>query len=392
MALINISHLNPVKFTRKNYTLPAGINNYALDDVPFATRIKAYEEAVEYYQIWQKTDTIKLQFLSQIQPLDFKVVDCSGNVRGTVAAIEVTTIDVWSVMQVEIPLAGYDEGIYSLQVPTANYTFESEPFSLKTLHEDSMLIEYKNSYNREGMIFVTDLNPELFKPNIRVQGGLKEDTPGSSDKTFIDQPYNSSMLSSATFDTHNLIIGDAGGTPYWMAKKIMKILGNDYVKVDTVKISKPEGAKLDKNTVDGYPMAGWKIDVREAENKDSLSFEDTGAAAGSTSINVKWAWMPDNPYDDLLNVGDSIVYQGNADISPGAPIIADFHLAPPNQYFVVRYPIAEASKIIWFESQFNNGQIPDSVFRALNRLLYKYIIARVPATFGSGANDRVTFS
>lgn len=267
--------LNPIKFVLIE---PAAIPQYLskfLDDWLFVNTIRSFEQPTKYINRWLYDDAIRCQFISNFQPLTIKLFTCSGVETYSVA---LTTMQQdyfnpdYYVRQFDIDLATFDPGFYYFTIPEAGWI--SEPFEIMAEEDEgnpTQYIEYSNSERYGGVIFDTP-----FDPTIRVPSILKYKTPGSKDTGYTDQDEAAAILHSVPYRVWNFILGGIGGVPPYLIDKLSRIFGCDTLTIDGRDYTKNEGAQWEPVELDGYPMAGWSIELREKLNRDSLIYEDGG--------------------------------------------------------------------------------------------------------------------
>ncbi len=95
------------------------------------------------------------------------------------------------------------------------------------------------------------------------------------------------------------------------------------------------------------------------------------ATSGTATLTVialiqAMAWYgASDPYPQLSIGLDTLAYQITLNISHNAPITVPWPLAAANNQFeVLKVPVTESTKTVWFNTPLNQGTIPDAVFRA----------------------------
>lgn len=276
--------LNPLKGVLID---PVDIPQYVsrfMDDYLFVNTIKAFEQETKFINRWLPDDSIRCQFISNFQPLTFKLYKCDGTL---VASIPLTTKQQdffrpgYFIRQCDIDLATYDPGFYYFTMPEAGLIFE--PFEIMAEEDESnptLYIEYSNSERYGDVIFDSP-----FEPTLRVPAILKYKNPSSKDTIYSDQDEAETILHSIPFRIWSFILGGIGGIPPYLIDKVSRIFGCDSLKIDGREFTKNEGANWEPIELDGYPMAGWSIELREKLNRDSLIYEDSGqVVAGNAMI------------------------------------------------------------------------------------------------------------
>lgn len=298
----DIAPLNPLKFYQLSDELidfPDGLvsNNYNLfnpnynyrqfDDDFYFRNIKSWDEKRLFFQPFQQGDFVRVQFLGLNDiasgpyvgnPYTAYLIDCNNKIVGTysVTSPSVTLIDGQRIREVEIPLYNIPEGYYRVvlrrrEIAVTSYReyVISEPIHVKQTHTNSVLMEYTNSKNAQGVIFEFGLTFQ-FRAYAMV-GNLEMN---SRLNAFEDEPLNMTVLSSTPFRLWTLTVGGEGNqVPDWFIDKIERITGCDSLLIDGKGYQRPEGVKLEINRKDGTPLSSCKIQLREAENDNNLYVE-----------------------------------------------------------------------------------------------------------------------
>lgn len=283
--IVDISILCPVKFREQGYTNPLPYNTKYMEDWNYPDTRRSFEEQQDYFHPWQQNDIIPLQVLSNYAPHQLELYDCSGILVDTFqlgyvsSSIEGIGVKVY---EANIALNTYPEGIYYFLLKSGDpvlKTMESEKFYLKSLHENTVLLQYKHSENDFDTVFETGV-----QFNFRTFGGLVEYQPGADRTVFIDQPRNLIQLSGKSFSTGKLLIGEQYGVPNWVVQRINQIFLCSEVLIDGKQYVGNEGAKFDPNREQLYPMAGWTWEVRSAKAENKKRFIADGEVEGTTTL------------------------------------------------------------------------------------------------------------
>jgi head-tail adaptor len=108
--------------------------------------------------------------------------------------------------------------------------------------------------------------------------------------------------------------------------------------------------------------------------------------AGMITVSIGWQNSPILTSDVV-----TFNYQANFITNSNTDIIADYAGAPRGSYLVLRYPVSQPAKAAWFNTAFNFGAIPDSVFQAYADVNYRYVISRVDVALQAN-NKKIIFS
>lgn len=296
-------YLLPVKFTRMT---PAEIPQYVsrfIDDYRFRDTIRDYEQPVCFLQRWLMDDSVRLQVISNYSPLTIKVMDERG------IAVYSQTFDTlqqdyfrpgYYIRQAEVDIATFDPGYYYFQIEAgaSPQVWVSEPQEFVEEMPNSLYLEYSHHERYGDVIFDAPYSPAL-----RIPGVLKFKSPGSKDTVYENQSLDQEMIKSVPYRIWELIISDVKGVPPWLIDKVNWILGCSNLQIDGRYYTKNDGATLEETELDNYPMAGYKIEMRERYRKTGVTYEDditiTGKAAMMLILDSKGFGMEDNGGDFL---------------------------------------------------------------------------------------------
>jgi hypothetical protein len=269
--------LNPLRFIDAAYTRGAQYAFDAFDNGFFKDHIQEWEQPVDYYQPWCKSDIIKLQFQANYDPIQVEVQDRYGIAHIALSAIAKkrnTYQTDYFVYEVAISLASLPTGYYQVVVkcgsPTQK-TLLSEILYISDEINNTVLLEYQNSSFYCNVLFETGI-----KFSYRVQGSIHKFTPSSKDVVYQDQVLNQTVLSSRPFRQFKMSIGGATGVPDWVIDKLNFIFGCNQLSFDGKPFAKGEGSKWDANEENGRPTKGWTLDIVEAVRRDSVRFLSEG--------------------------------------------------------------------------------------------------------------------
>jgi hypothetical protein len=268
--------LNPVKFIDMDPELIPQFLSRHMDDYFYLETIKPWQTRRNYIQSWQKTDTVSIQIQSTYDPVRISLVDIDErvyfftNFTKVLYDFDDPTLFLY---EVEVPLASFGEGLYFWKIEagddgTGNYeiTLISEPQHIAELQKDTLLLAYQHPD------YYNDVVPSGFFPFIRIRATLRLKSLSSKDSFFEDQVLDMTMLQSKPFRLWQLLIGGASGIPDYLADLLNRVFGCKTLLIDGKPYTKSDGAKMEESAQPNYPMRGWSIDLREAENITSLVF------------------------------------------------------------------------------------------------------------------------
>lgn len=238
--------------------------NFRTTDQDFFYRtLKYYEDKNGYCQPYQQSDTIRIQWLSEYSTLAqyqyARLLDQYGNVytlktvtvvkeSGTYTSeIDGVLLSSLTLYTVTIKLYDVAEGKYFLQLDhydgiTHKYVIH-EPIDVKQIHENTVRIDYYNSYNDQSTIY-----PNLaYIPQLRVHGCFTEMDNQSKFSVYEDQPLDMEMVSGIAYRLYTLTLGQMAtmGIPEWYSDKLERALLCDNLYIDGIQYTRDEGAKLE---------------------------------------------------------------------------------------------------------------------------------------------------
>jgi hypothetical protein len=285
--IVDISILCPLKFVKEGYVRPAPYNTPYDEDYIYQDTVPSYYEQVNYWQPWQKNDNIPLQILSNYAPHELELYDCHDvPVAGAIFQMNYIATSIegigLKVYEAAIALNTYAEGVYRFRLRSGApvlETYVSEWFHLKTKHEGTILLEYSHDENDHDAVFETGI---VFHKRIFAAFPLEQILPASDRTVFVDQPNNILQLSGKAYYTEKLYFGGTFGLPRWEIKRINKIYdcskvlhdGKQYVAI----------GKVEPNTEQLYPLAGWVLEVRPSDPGNKKRFIADGEQGSPSTL------------------------------------------------------------------------------------------------------------
>lgn len=385
MAELVIPSINPIKFVPLS---PVSLPQYLSKQYHlyrFEERIFPWQQKIHYCQKYQHSDTVSLQFNSDLGAITVDVIDENGVTFLTYAAVQASE-DIRNVgffaYEVTINWGDVTDGLFYVKVSGAGITFISEPIVIKDIHENTLYLEYRNSRFHENVIFETGITFRF-----RVEAVLGFLNPFSSDQFFNDQRFNSIVLSSKTYRNFPLHIGGSFGVPDWVIDRINMIFSCNSVKIDGTSYSKVSDAKYAFTEQENYPMRGMSFEVREVVDANVTTL---------TNFTALWNWSNFDITVGLhaAEIETFLVYKGSGVFTNGYPVVADFAGAPPNSFLTMKEPVDQPVKEHYVNTPlFIDGPIPDYIWHDPYVDLtgrFRIYTTRKKVTFL--ANNKTTFS
>ena len=291
MNYFNISQANPLKFYKQadvfNTIANTDLNTFNpqynkrnFDDDFYYRNIDRWVESRLYYQQFQQSDSIRLQWggtdvnIGGFDTYILYILGCNGDIVAKIfPKILYPTVPVlfngdylWEVV---IDLFSIPEGKYVVQIKREDILFGvpdscliSEPIEVKVVHRDSKLFNYRNTTNANDIYYETGINFQF-----RIDASFTELTTDSKFSVYEDQPMNLELLGGVKFRQWSLEFKDI---PLWVCDKLELLFLHDQLKIDGIFYTRIEGSKVEITKNAGSSLCSAKIELREKINKISL--------------------------------------------------------------------------------------------------------------------------
>jgi hypothetical protein len=302
-----ISYLNPLAFVPVTDPNPVQYRSKFYDDYQFADTIAFFQEKVDFMQLWQTTDTIKLQMTSNFAPILLDAQDDAGVSHYTVNMSQVRANKYqpgFYLYEATIPCSAIGKGHFRFILTPGGSAADrqkSEWFCIQDDQEPTILVEYFNKRYHADVVFETGI---LF--SLRIPAFIEAMAPGSLDTLYTDQIYNQTQLSSRPYDNYTLWVGDGHGVPPWLIKKLNFALSCSNVTFDGKLLTKADSGKWSETTQEGYPMKGYSTALVPGINRSSRLIMPTVDTNKKVSI----------VYNIASNVFGSVDSQGGNVVTP----------------------------------------------------------------------------
>ncbi|NDV46263.1 hypothetical protein D0T49_04310 [Paludibacter sp. 221] len=232
------------------------------------------EEDVLYIQNFADTDLIRMQIKTDIS-ISLFVKDLSTNIDSEITPV-VFPLD----QQYNINDYSFTKpiGCYELKIANSGgVVLFSKWFNVvgDECLKNTVKIRYSHSRNEHDTVFINPQTKENLYFDIRFKGGFlyRENEYKTEDESFRDQNYAAHLMSSFSYFSKTLTIGDSNGVPDWAGWKLASIFSRTDVRVDSVSVKKSEGAEIEKIDIgEYYPMRIFKIPI-ELDNLHEQAIE-----------------------------------------------------------------------------------------------------------------------
>lgn len=323
---VTFSPLNQYRFIPLDEILPDKYNNRPFDRALYTEIQEHFSTKSVYAQKVQKTDACRIQIKTSQNtfPPRLYIYKCGGELEAgpfdlthfPIGLIE-DGIEQYIQIYKDVHFWVDYEGLFYLVIEcrfdedndgVVDYTdwFVSEPILVKERHPKTLLLEYSNSTNKDGIIFQQTKQ----KFGLRVEGAVLNLQPKVNRVTFVDQGENSVQLSATAYRSWMHIYGFSRGIPAWMIDKLNHIHACDSVYSEGVGVTPLEGSVLKyEQQDDTYGLSQVSIELGEKNNTAGFEYTKGGIPMFDNALTF--------PY--LLR-STSIGYPGNVDYFNPVPV------------------------------------------------------------------------
>lgn len=214
-----------------------------------------------YFQKWSMYDTIKIQLWADSLPT-MTLVDFDTKERLTAyqgLAISTTVVAPAGMTLYELTIDSlpfFGRFQFELSMPSMTTMFLSEPFIWVEDAPETVLLSYRNSKNNFSTVFDTGIDFYF-----RVEGTVQLFQPKLDTVVYFDQMRNPKLLSAQPYKTWKLIAGTGLGVPDWVLNRLNYIMSCDIKQVDNLKFELAEGAAMEIQRADNYPLSSAAVDI-----------------------------------------------------------------------------------------------------------------------------------
>lgn len=359
----DISQLNPLRFYEMsdNITEPPvssggydynylsfdpNLNERGFDNDFQARNNKSWQAELNYVQPFQKGDYIRVQWLGLPDvpsgsyagdPYQVYLVNCDFGGWSLIPHLKPSTplLNGHQVREVFIPCYNLD-GRYILMIrckktsatDKLNVVF-SEPFDVQEFHPETMLFEYENSSNVQGIIFdyeTSDLNPRF---QFRVQGAIVEMKPESVFEVYEDEPLNLTMIEGVPTRKWKMQIGvENYFIPDWMLDKVERISLMNRWEIDGQRYTREKDAKMEIKPVKNTMLSSGSLNVRQSDNDHSKIVSEINSEVIGEVLDTSYLYVGGMDVGPIIvtNIPIDKVFKGRNEL-----------LAYLNTYFLEEY-------------------------------------------------------
>jgi hypothetical protein len=274
------------------------LDNNTLNDF-FVNELSALETTVDYLQPFENEDPINAQIqilYSNVVAYKMELVDSEMNVVKTASRQTLYTDTATGFRYIHFNIAstaGLVGCYYALITLGVNNGHEyideryiSEPIDLQVTHENTVYLDYRNDENNYDMVFqVSTIGirrldllsrriPTAPLYRLRMAGGLwsKDKSTASKDVIYINEIHDARILNGVPYNIYTWSFGDGYGIPFWMYDKLARIWDCSDVQINGQYYTKNEGASVEYENADRYPLRTAKLATLPKENEYSESF------------------------------------------------------------------------------------------------------------------------
>jgi len=306
---IYIPELNPVNFFEVGRAVHPKYFTKHFEQFPFPERGYPWQEPAEYCQVWQTSDIIRFQFISNFDPIIVQLVDEYGNVvidLPTLIGLPNKFMPGYFAFEAEMALSGLPTGCYKLKLTLgpsgdSQKVLESScQYIYDGVIENTLLVQYYSSkpYFKDIM-FISGIKFEM-----RVHGWINHDGLENprKDEFYRNEPYTSVLLNSKSTKEYPAYFGDEFGLPPDITNLLNHIFGCDNVIIDNKPFGLSPSGKFEYIEVEQYRKRGLKLILEEGINRNSRIFAVT---TDTTKKIMAAAFVSLDVFGDLSNQGSS---------------------------------------------------------------------------------------
>ena len=296
--IFNIPQLNPLKpyiqtdfkgnekiINTISFIKPSANKSYSrqgIDSDFYARNLNTWMDSVGYRKPYLSSDRLTMTWtgidiipISLLVPYVARIIDCKGNVYveipPTVNSLVATGERIYSI---DYSLHLVPNGVYYVQIqqigyaPNIDYFIITEPFEIRDEWADTVVFEYKNTTNAQGVFF--DEIDMTFQT--RVHGSIMDLSPSSTFNVFENQTRDLTLLSGTPFRTWSLNIGVSNKkVPEYILDQLERVMVCDTVFIDGIEYTREEGSKWEKTSQERYPLYEAKLPIRQKINDHDLN-------------------------------------------------------------------------------------------------------------------------
>lgn len=274
-----IPYLNPVKY---HPVAPQQLPQYMsrhIERYAFKDTVPEWEEQLDYPQLFQTTDRIVQQVISEIGGVQIQLLDNRGEVIYTDTfeqKLQVLNNPGQWVYEHDMNLPGLNlaDGFYFLKLSAGSGSptvLISEPIQICSFLPDTLYLEYYHRSYYGTTYFETGIH--FF---MRIPARIKLKSVQSNDTIYEDQPLNETLVWSYPYHIEGLAVGGSYGIPDYLIKRLNWIFGCSFTSLDGIQYTKNEGAKWEERAFENYPLRGWFLEVRESLSRSAQVYDESG--------------------------------------------------------------------------------------------------------------------
>lgn len=280
--------------TIKYYAYNPQYNSLNTDDGFYIENLKFYEDKNNYIQPFQQSDTLRLQWFStDITTANFtvQILDSQGKVYTTTTVTQETgSYNGMYLYTIKLYLYNIPEGNYFVRIrykhtgTTYSYVL-FEPFNVKQIQDNTVRIDYSNSYNDQNVVY-----PSNFKFQLRVKGCITEVSTESKFNVYENQPFDLEMVAGIPYRIYELTFGVGKGIPEWLSDKLERAFLCDNTYVDGKLYTRNEGSKIEAKKTIGNPLSQYTLKLRDRTNPYTSNYGMLHKSLG-TLPQTKYFWV-----------------------------------------------------------------------------------------------------
>jgi len=290
-------------------------NDREFDSDFFYRNLKSWLDKVKYFQPWQQSDKIVLQFWGVADYVTgptiaytVKIVNSLGETVKQVDSLQGAEIGTGSgiyIRSATLTLFDVPEGKYFVQIHKVglftdyDYFFISEPIEVKVYHKDTILMRYKHSENSYDVFWETGI--EMW---IRVPASFTKLIPESIFNVYENDEYDLTLLSGLKYRNWQLTIGTGNKPiPMYFLDMLEEITLCDSLYIGAKRYTRLDDSKLEPVPIEKHPLGTANLNLREKINGSALNVDTYPPIVLGNAPTAAWFYI-----NGLKRTSPSTVY------------------------------------------------------------------------------------
>lgn len=305
MNYFKISRTMPFQFIKN------GLDSIHPDEMWAFEHIRSHQIKVDYKQKWKRGTKTFIQCESTIAPNNLQVKNKYGATVKTFTWLVAIDAGTYKVYYFEFDIDDLPDDYYFLyQVITAGaltWKLITEPIALANSWENTLLFEYKNSFDRDDVFWFPTMVCRFF-----CEADIQDYEPDTERNNYLNQIKSTTLLDSFPGEAYQLYIGDTrygrSGVTDYIIKKLDRIFCCDTVLINDKQYAAKTGSNFKITRNRNYPLIGASLDIVPSVNESSTQFADTTPVFDFgiiTAYNIETDFFGDDAIVPVLEVEEN---------------------------------------------------------------------------------------